>query len=285
MKKLVFLLCFALLAVSKASADGFVDNNGVFTIISGPGLGSQIQALAVNGLGQVVGTDAAGAFIFSNGTLTQLNLPGMIPSGINNAGAIVFDAPNIGFLDVGGTLTPLAFPGAIYSEPTAIANNGVVVGVYELPGSANLQSWVYSGGTFTALNAPGAIDTRVFGVNDQGEMVGASFNGTTVTNFLYNNGQFTNIGVEGLGINGLGQIVGDVGGLGFVGDGVHFTTFSVPGATSTAAKGINDEGEIVGVATFPLPVPEPGTLMLLVCGIGVLGLLGTFYRNFRMRES
>ena len=154
MKKLVFLLCFALLAVSKASADGFVDNNGVFTIISGPGLGSQIQALAVNGLGQVVGTDAAGAFIFSNGTLTQLNLPGMIPNGINNAGAIVFDAPNIGFLDVGGTLTPLAFPGAIYSEPTAIANNGVVVGVYELPGSANLQSWVYSEGTFTALNAP-----------------------------------------------------------------------------------------------------------------------------------
>jgi len=126
MKKLVFLLCFALLAVSKASADGFVDNNGVFTIISGPGLGSQIQALAVNGLGQVVGTDAAGAFIFSNGTLTKLNLPGMIPSGINNAGSVVFDAPNIGFLDVGGTLTPLAFPGA----------------------------WVYSGGTFTALNAP-----------------------------------------------------------------------------------------------------------------------------------
>src|SRR5215469_6305098 len=60
----------------------------------------------------------------------------------------------------------------------------------------------------------GAIDTRVSGVNDQGEMVGASFNGTTVTNFLYNNGQFTNIGVEGLGINGLGQIVGDVGGVG-----------------------------------------------------------------------
>jgi len=143
---------------------------------------------------------------------------------------------------------------------------------------------LFSGRTFTALNAPGAIDTRVVGVNDQGDRVGASFNGTTATNFLYNNGQFASIGVDGLGINDLGQVVGDVGGLGFVGDGVHFTAFSVPGAASTVAKGINDEGEIVGVATFSSTGPGAGTL-LLVGGIGVLGLLGTFYRNFRIHES
>jgi len=290
MKKLVILLCFALFLVSKANADGFVDSSGVFTLINTPGPGFQTQALGVNGLGQVVGFDSAGPFLLSNGTLTQLNLPGT-PNGINNAGQIVFDGNSgIGFLDTGGHLTPLAFPGAIYSQPTGISNNGLISGVYELPGSSHLQSWVYSNGHFTPFNGPaGSIDTRIWGIDNGGEIVGTSFNGTTITNFIYDDGKFINTGAAALlGVNDLEQVVGTINGQGIVGNADDFDdakTFNVPGADSTVAKGINNKGEIVGVATFPLPptnVPEPGTPLLLACGIGLLGI---FYRNFRIRES
>jgi hypothetical protein len=37
-----------------------------------------------------------------------------------------------------------------------------------------------------------------------------------------------------------------------------------------------------GVASSAVFVPEPGTLLLLACGIGLLGI---FYRNFRIRNS
>ena len=270
-------------AILVADSSGFIYSNGSFALINQTGA-VNTEVVAVNGLGQIVGTGQTN-FLDTNGTFTNF-APGFMPVGINNSGQIVFDAPNVGFLDVGGTLTPLAFPGAVYSEPTGTSNNGMVSGVYELPGSSHLQRWVWNG-SFTPFNGPsGAIDTRIWGINDSGQIVGMSFDGSTNTNFLFSNGQFQNIGVEALAINDEGQMTGDVGGLGFIGDGKTFTTFSVPGALSTVGEGINDEGKIVGVATFPLPptnVPEPSTLLLLACGIGLLAC--TFYRNFRIRES
>lgn len=94
------------------------------------------------------------------------------------------------------------------------------------------------------------------------------------------------------GINDAGMISGTVGWgeneLGFVGTPNNFTTFSIPGAVSTHATGINNRNEITGwyiddigrqvpfvITATPAQeqagVPEPGSFMLFAGGILLCG--------------
>jgi len=61
------------------------------------------------------------------------------------------------------------------------------------------------------------------------------------------------ISTQALGINDLGEIVGDyiLDGemFGFLDNGGVFSTINPPGATSSTANGINDKGKIVGFYT------------------------------------
>jgi uncharacterized membrane protein len=95
-------------------------------------------------------------------------------------------------------------------------------------------------------------------------------------------------GVEPLGINNLGQIVGDYAynnqSYGFLFDNGVYTTLSGPLGSWAQAEGINDRGQIVGnyisvgnVSATPLPSALP----LFATGLGALGLL----RWLRKRRS
>jgi probable HAF family extracellular repeat protein len=69
--------------------------------------------------------------------------------------------------------------------------------------------------------------------------------------FTFNNGVYTTlpIGEPGfqIGINDAGQIVGTIGGQGFLDTNGVFTTFDVPGALEAASlSGVNNSGQIVG---------------------------------------
>src|SRR5262249_49086013 len=63
---------------------------------------------------------------------------------------------------------------------------------------------------------PGNNDSRAFGINDTGDVVGVSTDGTSPRAFLYSGGTMTNIGVlpgfdkgsEAAAINKAGQVVG-----------------------------------------------------------------------------
>jgi hypothetical protein len=149
--------------------------------------------------------------------------------------------------------------------------------------------------SFTTVDVPGAGVTYAWGINDSGQIVGASSLGA----FLDTGGSFTTIDVPGVsettafGINDSGQIVGSFGfgvrSHGFLDTGGSFTTIDVPGAAITLS-GINNSGQIVGYfidATgqhgfLATPVPDPPSSLPLALGLVALSAIAC--RRKRARE-
>lgn len=113
--------------------------------------------------------------------------------------------------------------------------------------------------TFTTIDVPGAVYTQALAINTSGDIVGnyGQDSASDSAGFLARNGAFTYFGYPGqavtvpLGINDFGVIVGHAGQfpvLGFLYDGIKFTTLQDGADTATFASGINNNGIVVGGA-------------------------------------
>ena len=234
---------------------GFLQTNGVFTIIDAPRIptGDPVKytiAWDINNAGQIVGSSLAGQFLYANGVFTFISLPGDA-TGINDLGQLVGSfTENVGttsfthgFLDANGVLTTIDFPGANQRSTHAhgINNAGQIVGFFA--DSSGVHGFLDTNGAFTPIDVPGTFITQAYGINDAGQIVGSAGNTCPGTHaFLYSNGVFT--------------------------------TFDFPGATCTAAFAINNAGQVGGVYLDSIgglqgfvatPVPEPGSF---ACPLG-----------------
>jgi probable HAF family extracellular repeat protein len=289
--------------VSKGSA-AFLWSKGTLTNLGNfgtdpTGFGSS-TAKALNSSGQVVGSstvyDATGvnkgsaAFLWSNGTLTNLGSFGTDNSGkgnsfavgINNSGMVIGDSDRYvnghytatdAFLSANGVLTDLGNFGTDptghgSSIPVAVNAAGQVAGAsdkYDANGvSLGRDAFLFTNGVLTDLGNFGIDSTGksfsvATGLNSAGEVIGTSkvydsahnFLGTD--SFLYDHGALT--ALSSLLTNPLGW-------------------------TGLQATAINDSGEIVGFgihngqqeAFAVLPVPETSTMvslgLLLALGLG-----------------
>jgi len=115
-----------------------VDNAGVFTMISVPGLQ---PFMGVNDAGQIVGSVHTGgttiqAFVYNAGTFDRFSVPSASETfayGIDNSGDIVgtyYNGTNHGFVDIGGVITSVDVPGAVATSAQGINNAGDIVGTY-----------------------------------------------------------------------------------------------------------------------------------------------------------
>jgi len=214
-------------------------------------------------------------------TFTSLQFPGAditAAFGINNHGQIVgayrITPPRHALLINKGQFTPLdpsSALGAAFSQARNINDRGDVVGTY-IDGQGNLHMFLLSQDVLTNIDFPGGTGTFQLsgGINDSGTIVGDFFDSAgALHGFVLRAGVFTQIDVPGavdtqpLGINARGDIVGDwdtninTTGHGFVLTKFgQFISFDEPSAApeSTAATGINDKGEIVGVYSDPAGV-------------------------------
>jgi hypothetical protein len=186
--------------------------------------------------------------------------------GINARGDVVgeyFDAGGRhGFLRRNGVFTPIDFPGALTSA-RGINAGGEIVGVYRYPTEppVNAHGFLLTRhGDFVRVDFPGHINTIPQRILSDGTILGCRHDNDTMGSMRgitidrrgpseidafasMNNGATPN----GRRIVGLWTNMMTGRGEGYVIDDGEFTSFVVPGSTSTAAWDVNPRGEITGV--------------------------------------
>ena len=274
--------------------------------------GNIIQANAINNAGQVTGSSEQGAFLYSNGIITDLGtLPGTggsVGYGINDAGQVTGSVATTGeghppeaFLYSNGVITSLsALPSAFSSQGFGI-NNAGQIGV-----NSGGHAVIYSNGVVTDLGAlpvPSGYPSYSFGfaINNAGQVTGFSITAGGGHAFLYSNGVMTDLGTlpggggsRGFGINNAGQIVGDS----ITASGAYHAFLYSDGVmtdlndlidpnlhiTLTGAGGINNSGQILSGRYLLTPVPEPGTWALLGAGLLLVAALARSYKSVSGNE-
>jgi probable HAF family extracellular repeat protein len=245
--------------------------------------GNRSQGNGINNAGQVVGYSTllspAGrdhAFVYSNGTMTDLNSLVTSSGGrvawtaasINDIGQIVgsSDTDSGGadnaFLYSGGTLSDLGTLGDHYnfSQSTAINASGQVTGRTVIPGASFPPDHAFlDDGTMHDLGTLGGTNSFGYDINDSGQVVGAAYTSDPFAHAYRYDGTMHDLGTLGgttsfaYGINNNGQVVGFAStGSGadhaFLYSGSTMTDLGTLGETfpNSYAYGINSSGQIVG---------------------------------------
>jgi probable HAF family extracellular repeat protein len=206
-----------------STLSGVIFNGGRVTGIVG-------TPTAINSSGEIAGfytpkgASLSDAYLYSSGSLMNLNSASLFPGGseafgINNSGEVVgagyLRASNFhGFLYSGGKMTDLGPSGAYQATAYAINTSGQIVGTYALNSGAS-GTFLYTNGMMTALPAGGSGVGYGAAINDNGEIAGFLFTSSQYHAAKFSNGVWTDLGVitgapqnEAKAINASGQIVG-----------------------------------------------------------------------------
>lgn len=211
-----------------------------------------ISLLLVSGLGTEVPRGAAPSYI-----VTDLGTFGTIQSAealeINEAGQVVGRATNRAFLWQNGSKTDLGTLGGPSAVAQALNEVGGVVGYSRLSLSSNFSHAVlWKDGLITDLtpDLPPTETSWATAINESGQIVG---NIGYTSAFLWHEGARTPLGHFGGGgsfasdINDAGVVVGSSSGRPFRWqNGVMTDIGLLPGSEDGGASGINSEGDIVG---------------------------------------
>jgi probable HAF family extracellular repeat protein len=132
-------------------------------------LGSSVSlANAINGSGEIAGWNSYDsnpnfdpqAFLYSNGSMQNINSPSLFPSG---------------------------------TEANGINNAGEVVGTGYI-NSSTFHAFLYSGGKMKDIGPSGAFQASAYAINTAGQIVGTySLNSGASGTFLYTNGEMTTL--------------------------------------------------------------------------------------------
>ena len=183
-----------------------------------------------NANGWTVGSyrDAAnrlhGLGFFNEGTYTlEVDFPGAIHTevlGINqygsNAGYYVDGTGHHGFRTKDGKFIKVDYPGAVATQVEAISDTGVIVGWFRATISSHPRAFVLKNGIYTAYDHPQGTNGTVFmDINASGTIVGVYYPGQSTGGFIFKDGVYKNVVVDGSsyttanGINGYGIITGE----------------------------------------------------------------------------
>ncbi len=168
---------------------GFLNNNGVVTLVSFPG--ANITTLAdINSAGTIVGNYEFGGntnagwinhgFVDSNGSFTSIDVPGAYSTsvvGISDGGVIAGNYQDnanneFGFVDNNGVFTTISIPGGTNAIVNAINAAGEIVGDY-LGADSKVHGFIDDNGVITTVDVPGSTFTEIHGINANGQIFGS----------------------------------------------------------------------------------------------------------------
>ena len=186
-------------------------------------------------------------------------------------------------------------PEGMWSSATDINDSGMVVG--QSYSGSGVQAFLWDGTMHGLGLLSGATSSYIGGINNSGIVVGTSSTPSGDRAFLWD-GETHDLGAligennsYAYDVNDSGVVVG-MGNNVFLWDGkMHnlndFIDPSTPGWTLIEARGINSSGQIVGLGSIAggmphaylatpyitTPVPEPSSMVALLCGLGGLGTM------------
>lgn len=158
----------------------------------------------------------------------------------------------------GYTITDLGTLGGAESHAFAINNAGDVVGA-ALTEAGERHAFLYSGGVMHDLGTLGGASSTAYAINDAGQVVGESETAAGETHaFLYTHGTMYDLGTLGGTFSQARAINsdGEVAGVATTADGLRHACLYHDGevvdldplGAESAAYGINDEGDVVGLS-------------------------------------
>ncbi len=266
-------LLVLLLACGAASAQ-LVFSRPQVSLRGGPPI-SVSQSVLVQNANPGPQSASAPAVSLSWGIYTFPGSVGGLTVGITKSGHLVGGyGPNInaglpsnhGFLLKGTKFTTLDYPGSAYTQPDAVNDAGVIVGLWDSSPTGYGHGFMLKGKTYSSIDYPGALGSRANGINKSGDIVGEWQDGTTSHGFLLSKGGiFTSIDYPGAfytsawGINNGGDIVGWYGASfseshGFIYSKGIFTTFDYPGYSQNEVSDLDDSGVILGLYGEPVTI-------------------------------
>ena len=219
---------------------GFVKEGSNFRLIDVPGAGPLNGSIAtgINDTGVIVGTFTtegtdfrSHGFILSDQTLTSFDVPDSSTTqlgGINNLGQIsgrYFPAPGLviarGFVKEGESYTYFSFPDAqspAGTSPSDINDAGQIVG--EVLTGTGFEGFLFESNTFRIVRLPNGTPVDLSAINNSGQLTGSFRDPKGGHGFVTVNGRFyqvdvpgvaaIGVGTQALGINDVGQVVGNV---------------------------------------------------------------------------
>jgi len=176
---------------------------------------------------------------------------------INERGQVVGSADNLqgnrhAYLWEKGVMTDLGtLPGVRASEAWGINNLGTVVGIATNTGDIR-DAFIWENGEMTELGDPD-ITKSALDINDAGQIVGQAFlpGGVGAVAFLYENGTLIDLTSQGF-CGGFASDInqkGDIPGHGCLWQDGQAIPLGSLGGTQTDPLDLNDQREVVGVAT------------------------------------
>lgn len=267
----------------------FIWQDGQFTDLGT--LGGQTTAAAINARGHVTGTTQLPdgtyvPFIWEDGVMRQLDgLPQGYALDINDrdqvVGYSVDESGAHGFFWDAGSVAVIGT--SIGTFPSAMNNRGQATG-YVDNGTGTVRAFIWERGRMTFLpsrlfNLASPID-QAFDINDAGQVVGASYDGTVVRLVLWDHGSMVEIPAETLwdgpvevgpaAINARGEVVGTAFLAGTdQSRAFHYYRGQLTSMNSVTdehgfffniARAINDAGDVAGTGTSHLH-PESHALL------------------------
>lgn len=160
-------------------------------------------------------------------------------------------------------LGALADGPGLMSYASGVSNLGTVAGAGQVTGGS-WRAFIWKDGATTVLPTLGGADGSANAVSDAGHVVGASNNAAGENHaFLWSNGDITDLGTLGgdysvaYAVNRHGEVVGSAA----LPKGKRLRAFrwrdgamddlgALPGGDSAAALGVNDAGDVVGLANI-----------------------------------
>ena len=303
MKRRLFAMVVPLIAFLSSASN--IRADFVFTPVVPPGA---VQSVAYDVAGgTVVGYFNDGAawsgFLYDGLTYTTVDYPGATETrlfgtdGSTHVGYATVAGSPIGFSFDGSSFTTIS-AGSGFTIPRGIDNNnGTIVGYYG--DHPDFLGFSYDGSIYQTFGYAGAYLTEAMDV-DGSSIVGRFYNEPDIVmyGFIYDGSDWTILSHPNAG-SGIGQgttpmgifgdtIVGvyaDSSGLahGFLYDGITWTDINHPDAGTASGQGtvitgydgttlvggyIDSSGTEHGFST--MVIPEPGTAMLVVLGIGLV---------------